>query len=32
MTTVIEGRAFRTGRHVFELDPDDEVGLGFALR
>jgi proline racemase/trans-L-3-hydroxyproline dehydratase len=32
VTTVIEGRAFRTGRHVFELDPDDEVGLGFALR
>jgi proline racemase/trans-L-3-hydroxyproline dehydratase len=28
----IEGMAYRTGRHVFELDPDDPMGTGFALR
>ncbi|MFF4618689.1 proline racemase family protein [Nonomuraea jabiensis] len=28
----IEGMAYRTGRHVFELDPDDPMGVGFTLR
>ncbi|MBB5783957.1 proline racemase family protein [Nonomuraea jabiensis] len=28
----IEGMAYRTGRHVFELDPDDPMGTGFTLR
>ncbi|MEV0631702.1 proline racemase family protein [Nonomuraea wenchangensis] len=28
----IEGMAYRTGRHVFELDPEDPVGTGFVLR
>ncbi|MET7335509.1 proline racemase family protein [Nonomuraea sp. NPDC005650] len=28
----IEGMAYRTGRHVFELDPDDSMGVGFTLR
>ncbi|GGO76163.1 proline racemase family protein [Nonomuraea cavernae] len=28
----IEGMAYRTGRHVFELDPADPVGTGFTLR
>ncbi|WP_245899205.1 proline racemase family protein [Nonomuraea indica] len=28
----IEGMAYRTGRHVFELDPDDPLGTGFTLR
>ncbi|GAA3238849.1 proline racemase family protein [Nonomuraea helvata] len=28
----IEGMAYRTGRHAFELDPDDPLGLGFTLR
>ncbi|MEV1178942.1 proline racemase family protein [Nonomuraea sp. NPDC049784] len=28
----IEGMAYRTGRHTFELDPDDPMGLGFTLR
>ncbi|MEU1727407.1 proline racemase family protein [Nonomuraea sp. NPDC005692] len=28
----IEGMAYRTGRHVFELDPDDPIGTGFTLR
>lgn len=28
----IEGMAYRTGRHTFELDPDDPIGTGFALR
>ncbi|WP_327091822.1 proline racemase family protein [Nonomuraea sp. NBC_01738] len=28
----IEGMAYRTGRHVFELDPDDPIGTGFVLR
>jgi len=30
--TEIEGSAFRTGRHVFELDPADPLGPGFLLR
>jgi proline racemase len=30
--TEVEGTAHRTGRHVFELDPDDELGTGFLLR
>jgi proline racemase len=30
--TEVEGSAFRTGRHVFELDPDDPLGTGFLLR
>jgi proline racemase len=30
--TEVEGSAHRTGRHVFELDPDDELGTGFLLR
>ncbi|MEU7000760.1 proline racemase family protein [Nonomuraea sp. NPDC046570] len=28
----IEGMAYRTGRHEFELDPRDPVGTGFTLR
>ncbi|GGT27656.1 proline racemase family protein [Nonomuraea spiralis] len=28
----IEGMAYRTGRHVFELDPADPIGTGFTLR
>ncbi|SEL99136.1 proline racemase family protein [Nonomuraea pusilla] len=28
----IEGMAYRTGRHVFELDPEDPIGTGFTLR
>ncbi|SDK49580.1 proline racemase/trans-L-3-hydroxyproline dehydratase [Nonomuraea maritima] len=28
----IEGMAYRTGRHAFELDPDDPIGTGFTLR
>jgi proline racemase len=32
VVTEVEGSAFRTGRHVFELDPDDELGDGFLLR
>ncbi|TDD13931.1 proline racemase [Nonomuraea diastatica] len=28
----IEGMAYRTGRHSFELDPDDPMGTGFTLR
>jgi proline racemase len=32
VATEIEGSAFRTGRHVFELDPDDPLGTGFRLR
>ena len=32
VVTEIEGSAFRTGRHVFELDPGDELGDGFLLR
>ena len=30
--TDVEGRAFRTGEHVFTLDPDDPLGEGFLLR
>ncbi|GAA2373234.1 proline racemase family protein [Nonomuraea africana] len=28
----IEGMAYRTGRHSFELDPRDPIGTGFTLR
>ena len=30
--TEVEGSAHRTGRHRFELDPDDPLGTGFLLR
>jgi proline racemase len=30
--TEVEGSAHRTGRHAFELDPDDPLGTGFLLR
>jgi proline racemase len=30
--TEVEGSAFRTGRHEFELDPADQLGTGFLLR
>ena len=30
--TEVEGVAFRTGHHVFELDDRDELGTGFLLR
>jgi proline racemase len=32
VVTEVEGSAYRTGRHVFELDPGDELGTGFLLR
>jgi proline racemase len=32
VVTEVEGTAHRTGRHVFELDPEDELGTGFLLR
>jgi proline racemase len=32
VVTEVEGSAFRTGEHVFTLDPRDEVGTGFLLR
>ena len=32
VVTEVEGTAFRTGRAVFELDPDDPLGEGFLLR
>jgi proline racemase len=32
VVTEVEGSAFRTGEHVFTLDPDDPVGDGFLLR
>jgi proline racemase len=32
VVTEVEGSAHRTGRHVFELDPDDPLGTGFLLR
>jgi proline racemase len=32
VVTEVEGSAHRTGRHVFELDPADELGTGFLLR
>jgi proline racemase/trans-L-3-hydroxyproline dehydratase len=28
----VEGLAYRTGEHVFVLDPDDDLGTGFCLR
>jgi proline racemase len=28
----VSGMAYRTGRHVFELDPTDRLGEGFVLR
>jgi proline racemase len=30
--TEVEGQAFRTGEHRFELDPRDPLGTGFLLR
>jgi proline racemase len=30
--TEVEGRAHRTGEHVFTLDPEDRLGEGFLLR
>jgi proline racemase len=32
VVTEVEGSAFRTGRHAFELDPADPLGTGFLLR
>jgi proline racemase len=32
VVTEVEGSAYRTGEHVFELDPDDPLGEGFLLR
>ena len=32
LITEVEGSAFRTGRHAFELDPRDPLGTGFLLR
>ena len=32
VVTEISGSAYRTGRHVFELDPADPLGTGFLLR
>jgi proline racemase/trans-L-3-hydroxyproline dehydratase len=32
VVTEIEGSAYLTGEHVFELDPDDPLGEGFLLR
>jgi proline racemase len=32
VVTEVEGSAFRTGEHVFTLDPDDPLGQGFLLR
>jgi proline racemase len=32
VVTEVEGSAFRTGEHVFELDPADPLGEGFLLR
>jgi len=32
VVTEVEGSAFRTGEHVFELEPDDPLGEGFLLR
>ena len=32
VVTEVEGSAFRTGEHVFSLDPDDPLGAGFLLR
>jgi proline racemase len=30
--TEVEGTAYKTGEHVFTLDPRDELGTGFVLR
>ena len=32
VVTEVEGSAYRTGEHVFTLDPDDPLGDGFLLR
>jgi len=32
VVTEVEGSAYRTGRHAFELDADDPLGEGFLLR
>ena len=32
VVTEVEGSAFRTGEHVFTLDPDDPLAEGFLLR
>jgi proline racemase len=32
VVTEVEGSAYRTGEHVFLLDPDDPLGEGFLLR
>jgi proline racemase/trans-L-3-hydroxyproline dehydratase len=32
VVTEVEGSAYRTGRHTFELDPGDPLGTGFLLR
>ena len=32
VVTEVEGSAYRTGEHVFTLDPDDPLGDGFILR
>jgi proline racemase len=32
VVTEVEGSAYRTGEHVFRLDPDDPLGEGFLLR
>jgi proline racemase len=32
VVTEVEGSAYRTGEHVFDLDPDDPLGEGFLLR
>ncbi|MDQ3822071.1 MAG: proline racemase family protein [Actinomycetota bacterium] len=32
VVTEVEGSAFRTGRHEFELDENDPLGTGFLLR
>jgi proline racemase len=32
VVTEVEGSAYRTGEHVFALDPDDPLGEGFLLR
>jgi proline racemase len=32
VVTEVEGEAYRTGEHVFALDPDDPLGEGFLLR
>jgi proline racemase len=32
VVTEVEGSAYRTGEHAFELDPDDPLGEGFLLR